>query len=102
MLHKNWMELIKPSKMDVNVDNDTNKKGTSQFVEWNLKDCYQPNWILKSEKIITRDQMKQYLPEYVYRCYKGKTWKPHRIAIYAFKLKQKLADSGLNNSKNHI
>ena len=28
MLQKNWMELIKPSKMDVNVNNDTNKKGT--------------------------------------------------------------------------
>ena len=27
MLQKNWMELIKPSKMDVNVDNDSNKKG---------------------------------------------------------------------------
>ena len=28
MLQKNWMELIKPSKMDVNVNNDSNKKGT--------------------------------------------------------------------------
>ena len=28
MLQKNWMELIKPSKMDVNVHNDSNKKGT--------------------------------------------------------------------------
>ncbi len=28
MLQKNWMELIKPSKMDVNVQNDSNKKGT--------------------------------------------------------------------------
>ena len=28
VLQKNWMELIKPSKMDVNVNNDTNKKGT--------------------------------------------------------------------------
>ena len=28
MLQKNWMELIKPSKMDVNVDNDSSKKGT--------------------------------------------------------------------------
>ena len=28
MLQKNWMELIKPSKMDVNVNNDNNKKGT--------------------------------------------------------------------------
>ncbi len=28
MLQKNWMELIKPSKMDVNVHNDNNKKGT--------------------------------------------------------------------------
>ena len=28
MLQKNWMELIKPSKMDVNVQNDNNKKGT--------------------------------------------------------------------------
>ena len=27
MLQKNWMELIKPSKMDVNVQNDSNKKG---------------------------------------------------------------------------
>ena len=27
MLQKNWMELIKPSKMDVNVQNDNNKKG---------------------------------------------------------------------------
>ena len=27
MLQKNWMELIKPSKMDVNVDIDSNKKG---------------------------------------------------------------------------
>ena len=27
MLQKNWMELIKPSKMDVNVENDTKKKG---------------------------------------------------------------------------
>ena len=27
MLQKNWMELIKPSKMDVNVQNDTKKKG---------------------------------------------------------------------------
>ena len=28
MLQKNWMELIKPSKMDVNVNNDSSKKGT--------------------------------------------------------------------------
>ena len=28
VLQKNWMELIKPSKMDVNVNNDSNKKGT--------------------------------------------------------------------------
>ena len=28
MLQKNWMELIKPSKMDVNVNNESNKKGT--------------------------------------------------------------------------
>ncbi len=28
MLQKNWMELIKPSKMDVNVQTDSNKKGT--------------------------------------------------------------------------
>jgi len=28
VLQKNWMELIKPSKMDVNVHNDSNKKGT--------------------------------------------------------------------------
>ena len=28
MLQKNWMELIKPSKMDVNVHNDSNKNGT--------------------------------------------------------------------------
>ena len=28
MLQKNWMELIKPSKMDVNVNNNSNKKGT--------------------------------------------------------------------------
>jgi len=27
VLQKNWMELIKPSKMDVNVENDTKKKG---------------------------------------------------------------------------
>ncbi len=27
MLQKNWMELIKPSKMDVNVQNENNKKG---------------------------------------------------------------------------
>ena len=27
MLQKNWMELIKPSKMDVNVQNDSKKKG---------------------------------------------------------------------------
>ena len=27
MLQKNWIELIKPSKMDVNVQNDSNKKG---------------------------------------------------------------------------
>ena len=27
MLQKNWMELIKPSKMDVNVQNDSEKKG---------------------------------------------------------------------------
>ena len=27
MLQKNWMELIKPSKMDVNVQNDSDKKG---------------------------------------------------------------------------
>ena len=27
MLQKNWMELIKPSKMDVNVQNDSNNKG---------------------------------------------------------------------------
>ena len=28
MLQKNWMELIKPSKMDVNVNNNNDKKGT--------------------------------------------------------------------------
>jgi len=28
VLQKNWMELIKPRKMDVNVNNDNNKKGT--------------------------------------------------------------------------
>jgi len=27
VLQKNWMELIKPSKMDVNVQNENNKKG---------------------------------------------------------------------------
>ena len=27
MLQKNWMELIKPSKMDVNVLESDNKKG---------------------------------------------------------------------------
>jgi len=28
VLQKNWMELIKPSKMDVNVNNNNDKKGT--------------------------------------------------------------------------
>ena len=28
MLQKNWMELIKPSKMDVNVEENDGRRGT--------------------------------------------------------------------------
>jgi len=35
VLQKNWMELIKPSKMDVNVlENEHIRQGIKEFSEW--------------------------------------------------------------------